>query len=98
MEKQIKESENASSRDFVKERIKARPINKSKLVRKSLGTILSSVIFGIVFCLCFLLLEPRIDKMLHKDDEQVQFIEFPEDTEEDEMLPENMLTDEQTYI
>lgn len=96
MEKQIKESENASSRDFVKERIKARPINKSKLVRKSLGTILSSVIFGIVFCLCFLLLEPRIDKMLHKDDEQVQFIEFPEDTEEDEMLPENMLTDEQT--
>ena len=43
MEKQIKESENASSRDFVKERIKARPINKSKLVRKSLGTILSSL-------------------------------------------------------
>ena len=96
MEKQLKESENASSRDFVKERIKARPINKGKLLRKSLGTILSSVIFGIVFCLCFLLLEPKIDKMLHKDDEQVQFIEFPEDTVEDEMLPENMLTEEQT--
>lgn len=88
------ETENVSSRDFVKERIKARPVDKKKLFKKSMMTVLSSVIFGIVFCLCFLLLEPRIEKMLHKD-EDVQFIEFPEDAAEEEMLPENMLTDEQ---
>lgn len=94
MEKKQPEAENASNRDFVKERIKARPINKAKLLRKTVGTILSAIVFGCVFCLCFLLLEPKIDSILHKDDE-VKFIEFPEDAAEDELLPENMLTEEQ---
>lgn len=88
------EAENASSKDFVKERIKARPINKVKLLRKTLGAVFSAIVFGFVFCLCFLLLEPKIDSFLHKD-EEVKFVEFPEDTVEDEMLPENMLTEEQ---
>lgn len=87
------EAENASSKDFVKERIKARPINKAKLLRKTLGMVFSAIVFGVVFCLCFLLLEPKIDGFLHKD-EEVKFVEFPEDTVEDEMLPENMLTEE----
>lgn len=94
MEKQNFEAQNASSNDFVKERIKARPVNKAKLLKKTLMTVLSAVIFGIVFCLCFLILEPRIDNLLHKDDE-VPYIEFPEEIVEDELLPENMLTDEQ---
>lgn len=89
------EAENASSKDFVKERIKARPINKAKLLRKTLGTVFSAIVFGVVFCLCFLLLEPKIDGFLHKD-EEVKFVEFPEETVEDELLPENMLTEEQT--
>lgn len=87
------EAENVSSKDFVKERIKARPINKAKLLRKTLGTVFSAIVFGVVFCLCFLLLEPKIDGFLHKD-EEVKFVEFPEDMVEDEMLPENMLTEE----
>lgn len=89
------EAENASSKDFVKERIKARPLNKGKLLRKTISTVVSAIVFGFVFCLCFLLLEPKIDSFLHKDDE-VQFVEFPEDAVEEEMLPENMLTEEQT--
>lgn len=95
MGKEHMEAENASSKDFVKERIKARPLNKGKLVRKTISTVLSAIVFGFVFCLCFLLLEPRIDSFLHKDDE-VQFVEFPEEVVEEEMLPENMLTEEQT--
>lgn len=94
MEKKHIESENASSKDFVKERIKARPINKAKLLRKTIGTVLSAVTFGFIFCLCFIFLEPRIDKLLHKDD-TVLYVEFPEDAVEEEMLPENMLTEEQ---
>lgn len=86
------EAENVSSKDFVKERIKARPVNKAKLMRKMLGVITSAVIFGIVFCLCFIFLEPRIESFLHKDD-KVMYVEFPEDVVEEEMLPENMLTE-----
>ncbi len=94
MEKKHMESENASSKDFVKERIKARPVNRAKLVRKMIGTVLSAVVFGFVFCLCFIFLEPKIDKLLYKDD-TVLYVEFPEDAVEEEMLPENMLTEEQ---
>ena len=54
MGKKQTESENASSKDFVKERIKARPLNKAKLLRKTLSTVLSAVVFGFVFCLCFI--------------------------------------------
>ena len=93
MEKKHIEAENASSKDFVKERIKARPINKVKLMRKMAGAILSAIIFGFVFCLCFIFLEPKIEKLIHKD-EKVMYVEFPEDMAEEEMLPENMLTDD----
>ena len=88
------ESENASSQDFIKERIKARPVNKAKLMRRMVGTILSAIVFGFVFCLCFIFLESKIDGFLHKDD-NIPYIEFTEDVVEEEMLPENMLTDEQ---
>ena len=88
------ESENASSQDFIQERIKARPVNKMKLLRKTLGAIVSAIIFGVVFCLCFIFLEPKIDKLLHKDD-NVEYIVFPEESLEEEMLPENMLSEEQ---
>ena len=50
------EAENVSSKDFVKERIKARPVNKAKLMRKMLGAIASAIVFGFVFCLCFIFL------------------------------------------
>ena len=95
MGKKHVEAENVSSQDCVKERIKARPINKAKLFRKTLSTVLSAIVFGFVFCLCFLLLEPKIDNFLHKD-EEVKFVEFPEETVEDELLPGNKLTEEQT--
>jgi len=94
MGKNQMESENMSSQDFVKERIKARPVNKAKLMRKMAITIFSAILFGFVFCLCFIFLESKIDDFLHKDD-NVPYIEFTEDIVEEEMLPENMLTDEQ---
>ena len=94
MGKNQMESENVSSKDFVKERIKARPVNRAKLIRKMVGTVLSALVFGFVFCLCFIFLESKIDDFLHKDD-VVPYIAFPEDIVEEEMLPENMLSEEQ---
>ena len=52
MSKKQMEAENVSSKDFVKERIKARPVNRAKLIRKTLLTSLSAIMFGFVFCLC----------------------------------------------
>lgn len=97
MIKEQSEAQNASTQDFVKERIKARPINKAKFVRKMLTTVVSALIFGCIFCVIFLLLEPKIDGLLHKD-EGIQYIVFPEEIEEEEMLPEEMLTEEQDQL
>ncbi|MBQ8591812.1 MAG: serine protease [Lachnospiraceae bacterium] len=78
---------------FMKEQIKERPLNKRKLIRRTLITASMAVIFGMIACLTFLVLEPLISNWLYPE-ETPQAIEFPEDTEE--MLPEDMLITEES--
>ncbi len=77
--------------DFITERIKQRPINKIKLLRRTLITAAMAVIFSLVACLTFLLLEPVISNWLYPEEEPAP-IEFPAET--DEMLPEDMIADD----
>lgn len=78
--------------EFMKEKIKERPLNKRKLLRRTILTACMAVVFGIVACLTFLVLEPLISNWLYPE-EPPQAVTFPEETEE--MLPEDMLiTDE----
>lgn len=84
--------------DFVviREQIKARPINKAKLMRNTLVAAISAVVFGIVACITFFLLAPIVSGYFNKDEniEQVDPFIFPEETVEEEMLPEDMLIKE----
>lgn len=77
--------------DFITEKIKQRPINKKKLLRRTLITAAMAVIFALVACLTFLLLEPVISNWLYPEEEPAP-IEFPAETEE--MLPEDMIADD----
>ena len=77
--------------DFITETIKQRPINKKKLLRQTLITAAMAVVFSLVACLTFLLLEPVISNWLYPEEEP-EPIEFPEETEE--MLPEDMIVDD----
>ncbi len=78
---------------FIRERIKDRPINRRKLLRRTILTACMAAVFGMVACLTFLLLEPLISNWLYPP-EPVKGIVFPE--EKEEMLPEEMLkTDEE---
>lgn len=79
-----------SSYSFINEKIKDRPINKRKLFKKTIITVCGAVIFGTVACVTFLLLEPIISNWLYP--EEITRVEFPE--EEDEITPEELLTDE----
>lgn len=74
--------------DFMIEKIKQRPINKRKLIRRTLVTAAMAVIFGLIACFTFLVLEPVLSNWLHPE-EPPQLVEFPEDLEE--MSPEEML-------
>lgn len=83
--------------DFMIEKIKARPVNKKKLLRRTMITAAMAVIFGLIACFTFLVLEPVISKLLYPE-EPPQVIVFPEDQEEmspEEMLSENMQAENQ---
>ncbi len=76
--------------NFIVEKIKERPVNKKKLVRRTIITASMAVIFGLIACLTFLVLEPVFSNLLYPEEEP-QMVVFPEDSEE--MSPEEMLED-----
>lgn len=78
------------SYSFVQEKIKDRPVNKRKLFRRTIMTVLLAVVFGLVACFTFLLIEPVINKILNP--QEISKVEFPE--EEKEVSPQELLTEE----
>jgi len=82
--------------DFMSERIKERPVNKKKLLRRTIITASMAVIFGLIACFTFLVLEPVFTNWLYPEEEP-EMIELPDIPDiTDEMLPEDMLTQEDT--
>ncbi len=79
--------------DFMKETIKQRPLNRKKLLRRTIITASMAVIFGMIACVTFLLLEPVISNRLYPEEEP-QTVVFVEKTGEDEISPEDMLTED----
>lgn len=84
------EEEQNGQNSFLVEKIKERPINRKKLLRRTLITASMAVIFGLIACFTFLVLEPVISNWLYPEEEP-QIIVFPEDQEE--MSPEDMLAE-----
>lgn len=89
----MSEKEPSVQNDFMIEKIKERPINKGKLVRRMLLTAAMAVIFGLVACFTFLSLEPVLSKLMNPEKELPK-VYFPEETEE--MSPEEMLLETPT--
>ena len=82
--------EQNNQNDFMVEKIKTRPINRKKLIRRTIITAAMAVIFGLIACFTFLILEPVISNWLYPE-EDPQAVIFPEDQEE--MSPEEMLAE-----
>ncbi len=87
----MQNTEQKSNNDFMIEKLKDRPVNKKKLLKKTLTTVSMAVIFGLVACVTFQILEPIISEWLYPDPTGEQIILFPED--KTEMKPEDMLSD-----
>ena len=86
------QNKQSSQNDFMIEKIKTRPINRRKLIRRTIITVVMAVIFGTVACVTFLILEPVISNRLYPEEEpQILPVTFPEDQEE--MSPEDMLAE-----
>ena len=84
------EKEQNNQSDFMIEKIKKRPVNRKKLLRRTIITASMAVIFGLIACVTFLVLEPLINNWLYPEEEP-QIVVFPEDQQE--MSPEDMLAE-----
>lgn len=87
--------DNQQKFEFMKEKVKERPINKKKLVRRTLMTVSMAIIFGLIACLTFSLLEPLISNWLNPQ-EEIEKIEIPLVSEE--ILPEDMMVHEEITL
>ncbi len=90
----MNEDTNISSTEFnnIQERVKQRPLNRKKLLRRTIITASMAVIFGVLACITFLVLEPVFSNILHPEEEP-ETIEIPADT--DEILPEDMILEDE---
>lgn len=92
IEEESKEQDNFV---FMREEIKSRPINRRKLARNTILAAISAVVFGIVACVTFALIAPFIMDKLSKEqpDKTITpiIVTFPEESQEEEMSPEDML-------
>jgi len=89
------ENEEKVQGNFITERIKERPVNKKKLLQRTMITISMAGIFGLVACLTFLLLQPIVSNLLYPQ-QQPETVYFPEET--DEMLPEDMMIEDDSNV
>lgn len=83
--KDIKQPEESSDYEFIKEQIKDRPVNKKKLVRRMFFTAGMAVMFSLIACISFLLLEPVLEDVFNPDESlELNRVTLPEVPEEDE--------------
>ena len=90
------DKEQNSQNDFMIEKIKTRPINRRKLIRRTIITAAMAVIFGLISCFTFLTLMPVINNWLYPEEPPAEepppeMVVFPDDDEE--MSPEDMLAE-----
>lgn len=87
--------ENRQKFEFMTEKVKERPINRKKLMRRTMMTVSMAVIFGLIACLTFSILEPVINNWLHPQ-EEMEKIEIPLVSEE--ILPKDMMEHEEVVL
>ena len=79
---------------FIKEKVKERPVNRKKLLRRTVITASMAVIFGLIACFTFLVLEPVFSNWLYPEEEPEQ-IQLQEELVSEEMHPEDMMLEEE---
>lgn len=69
---------------FIKEKIKKQPLNKKKVVLKIFGVIGLAILFGVVSCFTFYLVQPWMVKKFGKKPSSSNIVAFPDETSKEE--------------
>ena len=83
--------ENTEKKQIINETIRKRPLNRQKLFRRTVTTMVMAVIFGAIACITFIYLEPIISDRISPE-EEIKRVEFPD--AEDEVAPDDLLTED----
>ncbi len=70
---------------FIKEKIKDKPINKRRLLLRTVYNLLCAVLFGVTACFVFVFLKPYIEEWLYPEKEAT--ITIPKDIVPQELEP-----------
>lgn len=94
--------------DFIKEKIKHKPVNKKRLAGQVLKSAGLGVVFGFVACLVFTLMQPVLEEVLYEEEPPVVTIPwadndteedsglYPKETEETEQTATELVTEDET--
>jgi Trypsin-like serine proteases, typically periplasmic, contain C-terminal PDZ domain len=81
--------------DFIREKIKDRPISKRRILLKIVGTIVLGILFGIMACFSFVLLKPWIEAEFLPEKEIARVI-VPRDEETETQEMESLKASQET--
>lgn len=84
--------------EFMREKIKNRPVNRRKLLRRTMTTAGMAFLFGLIACVTFLFLEPVVSDWLNPEENLVSEVTFPEEEEEEEMKFEDLIIEEEIPV
>lgn len=89
-----------NSSDFLEERIKTRPRNRRRIVRRAFEVAMLAVLFGLIACVTMVFVSPFLEEKLFPTPDATNEVEFSEESIpyiKEEILPEDMLlVDEET--
>ncbi|MCR4658403.1 MAG: PDZ domain-containing protein [Lachnospiraceae bacterium] len=81
------ENNSENSYEFIQETIKKRPLNKRRIVFKTLFTVFLAVLFGVVACFTYVLLLPRVQGFITANDLNAIRLSVPSEPED---IPEDV--------
>ena len=82
------ENSNEQNDRFVRQTIRKKPVNKGKILKRIMATIVLAVVFGAIACVTFFVMEPILNGVVKPD--RIARISFPEE----DIPVENLLTEE----
>lgn len=83
--------------DFLEERIKTRPRNRKRMVRRAFEVAILAVLFGLIACVTMVIVSPVLEEKLFPTPTPTNEVKFPEESTpytSEEVQPEDMLLED----
>lgn len=92
----MKNQNSVNASDFLEEKIKARPMNRKRFIRRAIEVAFLAVIFGLIACFTMIIMAPILEERLFKTPvNEITLTEESAPHTSEEVQPEDMLLEEE---